>query len=123
MQNARFIPAEVERGAGGGAVHEVKASAHALAQEVEAADAMAGDPIEIVVAACERHVHETDELFLAPGEVLAQTKQPLAMGAKRVEADGDGPTVGPQRFITFKMTGLVVPVTGWIATQQERDNT
>ena len=78
---------------------------------------MAGNAVQIVVAAFQGHADEANELLVAAGEMLAQPEQALPVLAERVQAYRDRPAIRPERLVALKLDGLVFPVTGGVAAK------
>ena len=64
--------------------------------DVEAAHTIAGDAIQVVVAPRKRQKDQVNELFVAAGQVLAQSEKSLAVLAEGIQADRDGFAVRPE---------------------------
>src|SRR6516165_9659555 len=95
VNHARIIAAEFEHGSCRRTVHEMESADRARSHEVEAANTVAGNAIQIVVTSRNRQADQLDEVFVAFGEVLAKTQKALAVLAEGIQTRGDGSAVRP----------------------------
>ena len=77
--DAHVVLAEFENGRGGRAVHEMDPPKRAGTVDVESAHPVAGNAIQIIIAPGDGQANQLDELFVGASEVLAESKQALAM--------------------------------------------
>ena len=99
---------------GGGAVEKVNTANRPRPLDEEPAHPMAGQAINVVIAAGKRKASQLDESLTAAGKVPAQTQQPLAMPAKRIQTHRDRASVRPKRLIALVLDFFPVPVLGRI---------
>jgi hypothetical protein len=90
--------------------------------QIESADAVAGDPVEIVVAAGEGNANESNELLLAAEKVLAEAQQPLPVSAKSIDSYANGFAVRPQGEIALEVDVVLFPISGGITTEKKSDD-
>ncbi|MEI7687291.1 MAG: hypothetical protein WCL32_19965 [Planctomycetota bacterium] len=102
----------------GRAIEEVNATRIAPAFDVEAADAVAGNAVEIIVAAFERKADHFDQLFVAADEMFAQAKQTQAMFAKGFDSNGHRLPVWPKNLVPFEFDLFSLAIPAGITTKE-----
>src|SRR5262249_8233459 len=119
----RLVARQVEDHRGRRAVEEVDAAQAAAALQEEAADAGAGQTRQGVVAPGQRGAADLPQALAVPAEVAAPAAQPLARRAQGVQADADGPPVGPEGAVALKLDAVVLAVAAGVAAEKDVQNT
>src|SRR5205823_4059926 len=88
-----------------------------------AADPRAGQLGHVGLAVPLREAEQIDLPFGAALEVTAEAEQALAVRAEGVEADADGPPIGPAHLVALEANLLTLAVTGRVTAKQDGQGT
>ena len=73
----------------------------------------------LLLAVGEMNADQVHQALSAAGQVPAQAKQALALLAEGVEADTDGPAIGPKNLVALEGNLLVLAVSCGAPLQEE----
>jgi hypothetical protein len=90
-----LITIQVKNRLRGRAVQEMNSSAQPLALDKKSAHTVTRYSHQVIITAAQREADQLNQSLVATCQVTPQTQQPLAMLAKGVQSNGDGPAIGP----------------------------